>query len=389
MKRAAIILTCLMMSSVASAAAPKKAAPDRKKVAVVPKRKVAVAAFEAPKESRARNSVLSILSEHDEIEVISLEDIAFEAHRVHVDAKSQAGREKIAEALGVELWIDGVVDGNEAHLQLTSTRGRKLAAADVRGTTPSVMDGLAGERMWAAMGPTLSAKENRRRTLLDQAELARTKITDREREMIRQTEVAVQRAAEHEKRLKAQHQLALSKRAAQQAELARQEKLVSDRKQSEEREQLRLAEQRRRSELAEQRRQQAMLDRQYSRPSNTGWGGGMSNPYQGSASRSGDAGARAPAYQPNRPRAYQPNPPIASPNSGANNSGLTASTQRWLQEQQGPNGAGPQEPPSASAAAPAQASSNAEQASPQIPEYAPPQISPATQRWLAQQQQQR
>ena len=77
MKRLFACLVCL------SAAAP--ALAER-----TPPRRIAVAQFDAPSDSRARMEVLTTLSDHADVEVVSLEDIAFAAKRLKADPEGAA-----------------------------------------------------------------------------------------------------------------------------------------------------------------------------------------------------------------------------------------------------------------------------------------------------------
>jgi TolB-like protein len=218
MKRALTILSCLLIGSSAAAQA--------KQV-----RKVAVAPFEAPKESRARNMVLSTLSDHLEVEVVSGEDIAFASKRVKADAKTPEGRQKIGAEIGVEYWLDGEIDEAEdiARLTLTTSEGKRVASAEVSAASTNHLEATIGERMWAAMGGVLSTREERRRAFLAAAERAHAKAVAREQEYERQAALVQQRVREKFARLDAEYQLALGKRAGMDRELARQQQLVRER----------------------------------------------------------------------------------------------------------------------------------------------------------------
>jgi hypothetical protein len=339
-------------------AAERKAAP----------RRVAVAQFDAPTESRARNEILTTLSDHDDVEVVSLDDIVFTSKRIKADPTTPEGRKKIATELGVEAWIDGKVDGTSAHLKLTSAAGRRITEVDVHAATERLLDVLAGEKMWTAMGPSLSDRENKRRALLMHADLARTKIEDRKHELDRQRSVARQHATERVERLKAERERAREKQAAIAAELARQEKLVQDRLAQAAQEQEQTDERRRRSEmrrLAQSAPVQPAASMGYAQPRRTDWG----------AARAPYAGGYTPV-----PAAPDPAGAAVDP-AQASATGVSSATQRWLASQQMPAGSVPAAQPVAQPVAPAA-----------LPEPAPidtagGSVSPATQRWLAEQQQ--
>jgi hypothetical protein len=349
MRAALTLLVCVVPSLVAAQATPP--------------RRVAVAQFDAPSESGTRQGILAALSEHDDVEVVSLEDIGFTSHRLKADPAVPAGRAKISKELGIDAWIDGSVDGEQAHLALSSATGQPLVALDVRAASAKLLDALAGERMWAMMGPRLSARERGRRALLAAGELARTKIADRDREMERQRALARQRAEQRVARLNAEHELALKKQAALVAELTRQGQLVRDRLALETKEREQADEQRRQAEM--QRLAQAAAVQQPPATNQIAYAG---RPAQGSY-------AAPTPYVSN----YTAAPPQAAPWTSAPPAygaagGVSSSTQRWLQSQQG-------------YAAPAATVQPPVAVPAEVPGYATTGVSPATQRWLAQQQQ--
>jgi hypothetical protein len=325
-------------------------------------RRVVVAEFEAPAQSRARNAVLETLSDHTDVEVVSLDDVEFTSKRIKADPKTSAGRAKIATELGVDAWIDGRVDGLNIHLKLSSASGRRMAEADAHGATDSLLDVLAGEKMWAAMGPSLSERERRRRTLLSQGELARTKIADRHHEQDRQRTVALEHEAQRLERLKAEHDLARKKQAAVASELARQEQLVKDRIAQDTKEQEDAAERRRRAEmrrLAQVPIQRGPSPSAYEQPAQpSAWGGhGAYAAGYGTGAAPADAAMGQPSA-----------------------AGVSSSTQRWLASQQ----AAPVAPAAPAAPGPSYGSA-APVADPGLAAVGGG-VSPATARWLAQQQ---
>ena len=359
MKYALCVAACLAIASVVHAASR-------------PPRRVVVAAFDAPPESRARNAVLATLSDHQDVEVVSLDDVEFTSKRIKADPTTSAGRAKIATELGVDVWIDGRVSGLDAELKLSTASGRRIADVHAHGATDSLLDVLAGEKMWAAMGSSLSDKEQRRRTLLSQAELARTKIADRHHELERQRSLALEREDKRMQRLKDERDLARKKQAAIAAELARQEQLVQDRIARDTKEREESDERRRR---AEQRRLAQIPIQRGPAP------GAYGQPPQQAAW--GAPGAYAAGYG---AAPVQPDAAMEQPSA----SGVSSNTQRWLESQQG--GAAPPARGAAAGYSPSPGPSYANPAP--APAPAPTTgfattgggVSPATQRWLEQQQ---
>lgn len=399
MKPAWIVIACGLTSiatpalaapahtKVLSAAQARPAAKSGK-VAVAPARrvrKVAVEQFDAPSDSRARYGVLNELSDHEDVEVVSLDDIHFVAKRFKLGAETPEGRVKISAELGIQLWIDGKASSDSAELKLTRPDGKVLVETEVRAPSEKLLESLAGERMWAAMGGQLSPREERRRALLAQSERAHQKIEARELELEHQRKLVLeakehaksaaeaaetarkQKAAEaerdHQKRLEAQQALAIQKRAALLGYLSRQTTLAEERQaerkraeEAEHRAQLAAAEATKQQELAAKHAKaqapagaQAQETGAYMPPAAYGSGYGNA-PYAG-------------AYA--QPSGY------ARPSNG-----ISPATQRWLQQQQQQQYyVPPQQAPSMVPARPGYAANSG--------------ISPATQRWLAEQQQMR
>jgi hypothetical protein len=121
-KRAAVLLVGLLIAGDVHAARS-------------PQRRVAVAQFDAPSESHARNAVLATLSEHAEVDVVSLEDIAFAGKHLKADPNQPEGRAKISAELGIDAWIDGKVDGSEAEIRMTSVADQHVARIEVHAAT--------------------------------------------------------------------------------------------------------------------------------------------------------------------------------------------------------------------------------------------------------------
>lgn len=209
-----------------AAASGAHAAPKQKRQV----QRVAVAQFEAPNAARARSAVLETLSDHNDVEVVSLDDINMAGKRLHVDPATPAGRSKLSEELGIGAWLDGKIEDESAKFTLQAPDGRVLATASVQGHKASVLEGLAGQKIWESMGPLLSPRERRMRAIEAQQDLAMKKAQAREQELGRLRQAVVERAANREKNLKAMQVLAREKRAAFDAELERQATIVSDRK---------------------------------------------------------------------------------------------------------------------------------------------------------------
>jgi hypothetical protein len=349
MKRAAILLVGLLIAASAQA--------ER-----TPPRRVAVAQFDAPSDSHARNAVLATLSEHDDIEVVSLEDIAFAGKRLKSDPAQTEGRAKISAELGIDVWIDGKVDGTDAELRMTSVADARVVQVEVHAAATLLLEQLVGERMWAAMGPKLSERERGRRAQLAQAELARNKIAAREAELTRQVGLAHQRDAEHVQRLKAEQSLATKKRAAFLAELSHQKQLVEDRLASEVAEQQKVAEAHRQAEMRRLAQVAAAHQIMVRQPAPVAYAAPAQSTQWGSTPPSGSYHGAPPAGQ-----TWNAQPAPAAPGQ------VSSSTQRWLESQQQAG------LPSAVAAPPPQ---------PGFAANAPSGVSPATQHWLEQQQHQ-
>lgn len=199
--------------------------------------RVAVAQFDSPNSARARSAVLETLSDHNDVEVVSLDDINMAGKRLHVDPATPAGRSKLSEELGIGAWLDGKIDDDFAKFTLQAPDGRLLATASVQGHKASVLEGLAGQKIWAQMGALLSPRERTKRAIEAQQDLAMKKAQAREHQLAELRQGVRDRAANRIKELKVMQALALQKRQAFDAELERQASIVSDRKAVAEREQ--------------------------------------------------------------------------------------------------------------------------------------------------------
>ena len=376
---------------VMSAAQAKPAAKSGKVAAALPARrvrKVAVEQFDAPSDSRARYGVLNELSDHDDVEVVSLDDIHFVAKRFKLGAETPEGRVKISAELGVQLWIDGKASSDSAELKLSTPDGQLLAETEVKAPSEKLLESLAGERMWAAMGGQLSPREERRRALLAQSERAHQKIEARELELEHQRKVVLeatehaknaaeaaelarkQQAAEaerdHQKKLEAQQALAIQKRAALLGYLSRQTTLAEERKAEHER--MQDAEHRAQLAAAEATKQQELAAKHAKAKAPAGAQAQETGAYMPPAAYGSGYGNASYAGGYAQPSGY------ARPANG-----ISPATQRWLQQQQyyapPQNQAPAQQAPSMVPARPGYAANGG--------------ISPATQRWLAEQQQMR
>jgi hypothetical protein len=331
--------------------------------------RIAVAQFQAPNAARARSAVLETLSDHDDVEVVALEDIAVAGKRVGADPTTPAGRRKLSEELGIEAWLDGTVEDGLARFTLHAPDGRVLATASVQGHKANVAEGLAGAKIWEAMGPILSSRERGKRAIEAQQELAQKKVQAREQELVRLRQAVVARAAAREKQLKATQALAREKRSAFIAELDRQASIVTERTAVAERE--RKEAERRQSE-AEEAEFVASLQESGGPPAEA-----EPLPAAASSSRTSVWGA-APEPTQNAWTASAKGmsaSPMAAPTPAVGNSSLSPSTQRWLMSQGGPSA----QPAPAVRAVPAAAAAPIPSAANQDG------LSPATRAWLAQQ----
>jgi len=332
---------------------------------------IAVAQFQAPNPARARSAVLETLSDHNDVEVIALEDIAVAGRRVGADPTTPAGRLKLSEELQIEAWLDGTIEDGLARFTLHAPDGHVLATASVQGHKASVAEGLAGTKIWEAMGPLLSLRERGKRAVEAQQELAQKKVKAREQELVRLRQAVVTRAAAREKQLKASQVLAQQKRSAFVAELDRQATIVDERTAVAERDR---KDAERKRAAAEEAEFLASLQESGGPPVEP-----EPVPAATAPSRTSAWGAPPPAQNAWAASAKEPSaaPAVASAQP-AGNSGLSPATQRWLMSQQGAPAAAQSAP--AARAVPAMA---ATQASPAVSSQ--DGLSPSTRAWLAQQ----
>lgn len=334
-------------------------------------KRIAVAAFHAPDAARARSAVLEVLSEHDDVEVVSLEDLEFESKRLKADLNNLEGRRKLSSEVGIDAWLDGTIEDGSARFTLQAPDGHLIASTALTGHKASVAAGLAGPKVWAAMGPWLSARERGKRALEAQGELALKKVKARDQELVRLRQVVEKRAADRVAQLKAAQALAREKRSAFEAELDRQRTLVSERLAAAEKQ--RKQDERKKAE-AEEAEFMASLHESSGppppapaevAPAPSAWGGSAAPASIAHGSSVWTASASAPS----RPTGSHWS---AAPAPASN--GLSPATQRWLMAQGGPAQAAaapryvPAPPP---AAVPANTDG----------------LSPATRAWLEQQQQ--
>jgi hypothetical protein len=190
---------------------------------------VVVAPFAAPPGSNARAAVLQTLADHNEVEVVAMDDVSFASRRLQADANTPAGRAKLSRELGIDAWLDGKVEDGSAHLTLSSGDGDVIEEVTLEADEPKVLDAMTGERMWAAMGTRLSAQEEYRRALLAEYQRARNKYDARSSEQERLRTLAREGRARRAATLRAQFALAQRKRAAMAAEVTRQSEVARNR----------------------------------------------------------------------------------------------------------------------------------------------------------------
>jgi hypothetical protein len=364
--RAGFAVALLATAAVSSAHADRPAKNRQVRV-------IAVAQFDAANSGRARSAVLETLSDHDDVEVASLEDIAVAGKRVGADPTTPAGRRKLSEELGIEAWLDGSVEDGLARFTLHAPDGRVLATTSIQGHKANVAEGLAGPKVWEAMGPILSVRERSKRALEAQQDLAQKKVQAREQELVRLRQQVVARAAARVSQLKAAQALARDKHAAFVAELDRQRTIVSERVAVAERER---KEAERKQSAAEEAEFMASLQESGGPPPEP-----MAEPAPATAAPARTSvwgAAPAPAGNAWTASAKGMSAPVAATPGPASSSGLSPSTERWLMSQNGP--AQPAAAPRAAPAAP-----RAAPASPAPAVASQDGLSPATRAWLAQQ----
>jgi hypothetical protein len=334
-------------------------------------KRVAVAAFEAPSSSQGRSLVLETLSQHDDVEVVALEDIAMAGKRLQADPSDPSGRRKLSEELGIDAWIDGTIEDETARIRMSTPEGRSLGVANVKGKSSSAVEAALGTQMWKALGPWLSVREQKVRALQAQQELALQKALAREQELVRQHALVQVRAQERVVALQTAQALAREKRAAFDAELARQRGVVEERLALADGERKRLEEAERKRQEAEEAEFQASL--QQSQPPSAA-------PANEAPIVPAGGGVWAASAAPVQPARVEPVASTLAPAGRADGaSDPSAATQRWLAQrgaQPAPASAPMYAPVYAPAAAPAGTGAVSMEG-----------VSPATRRWLEQQQQ--
>jgi hypothetical protein len=364
-----LFVSCAALASQTAAARPKPAAAQSGS------KRIAVAQFEAPADSRARMGVLTTLSDHADVEVVSLEDIVMAGKRIQASPDDPAGRRKLSKELGIDAWLDGTVDGESARVTLRTSEGRTLAVANLSDERPERLDRLIGERVWKVMGVWLSSREQRQRELEAQYELALQKVQAREQELVRQREQVKLRAAERGAQLRAAQSLARQKRAAHRAEIARQRTVVAQRSTQLEQERKRDEERRLAAEEAEfvaSLQESSGPAADLAPQSTNAWAVASPQPPAASAWATEPTAAQ-PARSAPAARSNQPAAPAYSP---------------WLMSPGATVGAG-RTPEHAAAAATSPAPTRAAPTAVAGPDPNTAGLSPATRRWLAEQQAQR
>jgi hypothetical protein len=361
------LASALLASAAVSSA---HAAPENRQV-----QRIAVAQFQASNSARARSAVLETLSDHDDVEVVALEDIAVAGKRLGVDPTVPAGRRKLSEELGIEAWLDGTIEDGLARFTLHAPDGRVLASTSIQGHKANVAEGLAGPKVWEAMGPMLSIRERSKRALEAQQELAVKKAQARDQELVRLHQQVEARAAARVSQLKAAQVLARDKRSAFVAELDRQRTIVTEREAVAERER---KEAERRQTAAEEAEFMASLQESGGPPPEN-----MATLAEPAPAASTSVWGAAPAPSGNAwtASAKGMSAPAPAPAPAASGSGLSPTTQRWLMSQ-----GGPAQPAAVPMAAPAPAPAARYAPAAPAPAVANQDgLSPATRAWLAQQ----
>jgi hypothetical protein len=217
-------------------------------------RRIVVAEFPRSQKSWVRPSVLGVLSEQSDVELVGFKDVTIVAKRIGVDPTSAEGRRQLSKEMNLFGWIDGnVTDDGHATVTLTDGDGARLAWLKASGRSGGALNGYVEAHLWKAFGPYLSEAERRRQAI----EAAKMRALDmrkaREDEQIHQRKLAAEREQWIAARLAESKKVAVAMAKARDAEFQRQVKLVEDRKAEQMRQQQEAALQRQR-EIEEQRR---------------------------------------------------------------------------------------------------------------------------------------
>jgi hypothetical protein len=221
-------------------------------------RKVVVAKFTEPEDVQARNTVLEVFSEHNDIEVIGFDDAEVVAKRLGADLGTAKGRTAVSKDLGIYAWVDGKVSGSfEAQIDLTDSTDRRLTHARLSGASAQILASVIRTELWRQVGPAISDQAKLARNLETQRKLAREKLIVWQKELDRQRKVAEERQVRRQQLLVAEKTQAGEKLRAWNNELVRQQQVVRDRRLAQAQEQKRRQEEQQRK-LVEMQRQQAL-----------------------------------------------------------------------------------------------------------------------------------
>jgi hypothetical protein len=183
----------------------KKAAPPP---SATGPRRVIVAPFDSPQKSWGRPSVLGVLSEEPDVEVVGYEDMVVVAKRLGVSPTDPDGRKAVSEEMQVFAWIDGTVgdDGN-ARVVMTDANGAELAWLTAAARSGGALNAFLEENLWRAFGPYLSDAEKRKQRLEALKVLGKQKQEARTAEVERQARLIVEREARIAARIAEQKKL--------------------------------------------------------------------------------------------------------------------------------------------------------------------------------------
>lgn len=306
-------------------------------------RRVIVAPFDSPQQSWGRPSVLGVLSEEPDVEVIGYEDMIVVARRLGADPTDPRGRQAVSAEMRIFAWIDGTIrdDGN-ARLVMTDASGAELAWLTAAARSGGALNAFIEENVWRAFGPYLSDAEKRRQRLEALQVLGKQKQEARASEAQRQVQLAEDREARIASRIAAQKKLGAEKLRARDKEGERQRKIVADRVAEAERKEREAAAEQQRL-IAEQRRQ-LMLQQQQAAQATYPLQDPSAPPYGSAAPAYGAQPAPAVANVP--PSQPAPAPatatPIPEPPPPDPNYGKSPEFQEWVRRRQAELGQQPQ-----------------------------------------------
>ncbi len=229
-------------------------------------RKVVVATFNEPPGSRVRSAVLDVLTRHDELQILSFDDLEIEAKRLGVGLNSPDGRTAIALEQSVFAWVDADVSEDfAAEIRVTDALNQELSTLRLSGTSSHLLASAIRTGLWQRVGPVLSEKARLESLLEVERKLAAAKLKAQADELKRQRKLGLDRDIKRKQLLAAHRGQASNKMRDWKQEAKRQEKLVRDkrlaeareRKQKEEELRRKLLAQKREAEMERRRQQQA------------------------------------------------------------------------------------------------------------------------------------